>query len=231
MTEKPTPKWGYVDYLEITPFNFSSVEKSEILDTLGIRDRRNNTDAPFLEELEKQIAEFRAYNTLETEQPRRSEILAALKALDTSADPLAAMLNSLDSQTRRNLIIHLPPLESQTGEHGWHTDNTYLDYVEFISHALGDLRQAIDLTRKDHLLLPPSVGGRPKQWAHRTFALNVAIIFQNHTGISPTATKEGPYESILGICITAATGKSVEDVHELACEVLRMLKEEEPPLK
>jgi hypothetical protein len=231
MAKIPIPKWGYEGHLEITPFSFSNDDKGEISNTLVVLKQRKETIALLLEDLEKQISLFKAYDILETEQPRRSEVLAALTALDAHAEPLAAMLQVLDSSTRYGLALHLPAPDQQADEPDWYTDRAYRDYVEFIRHALLDLLHAIDQMRLDNHLLAPSSGGRPKQLARRTFARNVAIIFANHTGALPAATKGDHYQSILRTCLIAATGVPIEDVHELACEVLRALKEEEPPLK
>lgn len=219
MTNKRKPKQGYECEPKIVPFRFTEPHITHLRNTLGSSLTRDNTEA-LIKELEQEIVQFLANEIRENKKPRRREITAALDELNEYASGLAARLAALDVTTRRVIAARLPELPFYDYEY---TDKEYHDYVELLIDALENFRLGIMRGRKDDLNLLSTVGGgRPKGLARRTFAIRIASILENHIGQKSAATHSGLYESILCICLGVATGKKLSDVHELACEALRM---------
>ena len=218
MANRPKPKWGFEREPKIVPFCFTKLHITELRDTLNSSLTRGDTEA-LIKELEQEIAQLIAYEKLENEEPRRREITAALDELDEYASGLAARLEALDVATRKVIAAYLPEPPFHDCEY---TDKEYHNYVELLTDALENFRRGIMRARKDDPnLLSTAKGGRPKGSVRRTFAINVANILEDHIDQKSAATRDGLYESILCICLSAVTGETLSDVHELACEALK----------
>jgi uncharacterized membrane protein YccC len=218
MANRRKPKWGYDGRVEVVPFHFGEEHKKEIQNNLGTSFAGDRTQA-LISDLEKEIAEFVAHEKHETEQPRRAEVKAALEELENYASELAQRLEALDASTRHIIAIQIPLPIFLADES---VDVEYHNHIEFLADALADFRRGIVRALDDKLsLLPSAKPGPLKRPARRTFAWNVVCILADHTKKQPTTTRDGLYESILRICLSAATGESVSDVHDLAMEAMK----------
>jgi len=65
----------------------------------------------------------------------------------------------------------------------------------------------------------PQRGALPDN-ARLTLARHVADAISDHLGITPTTTKAGVFDAVLGIVITVATGRHDPEVHELVRRAL-----------
>jgi hypothetical protein len=74
---------------------------------------------------------------------------------------------------------------------------------------------------------PRSKGGRPKNHWRRILALNIARAFLDHLGTPPTASKEGPFESVLRVALRSAE-EDVQDLHRLVLETIKQLRVQKP---
>ena len=165
--------------------------------------RTVTTDLPALDQffdvLGESVSRFRAHRNLaDRSNPKivRANIKKALKEVLRLNDSL----NSLDGNSWQLIREQVE---------GGLTVQTH--HLQTIIYALTQAEQAA----REY----PNTG-RLRDHARLFLAVDVADAMHTHLGLTPTSTKDGPFDAILAIVLGAATGKRVSSTHVLVRRAL-----------
>jgi hypothetical protein len=165
------------------------------------------------------VAEHLAWRALEKVALTPSQRFKRLKALTECSVELRKNLEALDWDTRRDVAAYAAGLaESSEEQFGfWKPDE--MNSFDRRVCGLFDELLAFEAVVNRYLTdtRAPSAGRRPRPTTQQLVVDIGATLTRTTFGTIPVApTRDGPFETILGICLEVARGRPVSDVHRIA---------------
>lgn len=200
--------WGATGVGDYQPVKLSSNLKEHVETELRSRGINSSSLDAFFETIGKGIEFFKSNQRL-AEESKPSRVRQNLKAAISAALKLNGRINDLDGNSRRLL--------SRVAKDG----------VFSVYEDLG--RVIAKLTRTKQLASSYPTAGRLDENNRVFLAADVAKAIRDHLGEEPTTTKEGLFESILGMALKEATGKDFTALHELVRKSLSYEVRREAP--
>lgn len=202
-------KWGPTGVVNNRPYTMPASDRQQI----ELELHSNGIEIPdpevFFCTLNKAIGFFHGQRDLAKDTKPKSVRKNLKTALDSALN-LNEQLNALDGNSKFLLY-------DSANEGLRELQSTHLATIIKALH--GALRKAEDYPMK----------GRLPEYHRLYLAVDVADAIKTHLGITPTATKEGLFESLLSLILEQATGETAVSVHDLARKALKSKKISEQP--
>ncbi len=230
-------------------FRFRDNDRRVLLELLGSQqgDHHERNIAEFLSVVEFKIAKFKALRDLAKEKTRDSKIRDMTKKVGAHALSLKNALEAVNTPETRFLIelclqATMLPFEGQTINQREVTEQATLKMLEetsakrkaaqdFFEELIQNLNTLHNATLLTETIIFDTESGRPTEHARLGLATSVAWSLQEILKIEPTTTQEVPgivreglFTSVLRVVLNAA-GIYIEDLHRLAGDAVRALKE------
>ncbi len=218
--------WTLKEAIAPPPFAFRQSARKKIESRLTAK-----LDEPAIigvvKALEAEVAEHLAWSAQEQSALTPRERQRRLRALTAASAAFRALLENLDWDTRREVAARIADLPAAS-EHrfsAWKPD----EMTEF-DRRLCDVFDKLlafetDVAKYLAAATAPSAGRRARPTTLK-FGVDVAMaLTRTAPGAIPiTATRRGPFETILEICLEATRGAPVSNVHRIALSVIREIR-------
>jgi hypothetical protein len=177
--------------------------------------------------LEAEVAEHLAWSAQEQSALTPRERRRRLRALTAASAAFRALLENLDWDTRREVAARIEglPESSEQPFSDWKPDEM-TGFDRRLCDVFGKLL-AFEADVVRHLAAAPAPSaGRPPRPTTLKFGVDVAMALRRTApGAVPiTATRDGPFETILGICLEATRKEPISDVHRIALSVIKEIQ-------
>lgn len=196
--------WSSTGVGSLPPFSFSMQERKRILSKI---DRKTVSDPDrFIRELEEKVRIFRFDKSL-SEESRPKAVRDNLDRALNTAKKLWERVNELDGNSRQLLA----------------EDGSISDLHASITTAIVRLSKARQLANQ----YPGKASGRLPEPRRKWLVIDVAEVFENHTGIETMKVPTGEFLSVLEVVYQAATGTQGAGLGRIATAAL----EKRPQMK
>jgi len=209
--------WTLRDAIHFKPFNFSAGDRKAILSEIRPTPTKDSEDS-LIASLEGAIALFKAWSVFETNRAPQSEARKELKVFLGRTRRLQEAAASLDWSTRRTLAPpyrgkespSLPLLKTRKPDEMSILDDDLCDAFAILANVADTISVYLEKTS-------PSKGGRRALRARDVLAVEIADTLEEHVrgSVLITAVAGNPFENIFSLCLQAATGAAIGDLHRI----------------
>lgn len=214
--------WTMRDAERYAPFTFRDSDRQAILQQLRPKLTGDAADE-LIRALQGCVMLFKARREFEGKQAPDADVRKRLESVRKCADQLQRELGELDWATRRVLAPHycggdspsLPLLSDDKPAEMTDLDDNVCDASEILADVSVAIDSYLGKTRA-------RTGRRPALIARQQFALEIADslrTFAPHS-IKIKAVARNPFETVLAICLCAATGAAIGDLHRIASKAV-----------